>query len=202
MTILRWLAFLPIGLISIVITLFLTGALAEVAPWWISVPLVLFFGVILTMATILPVSIAPSPKIAATILLTLFLLFELIALFSQFGDMTGAERAVRILTDIYLCIGAITATSSPSGRAAQALGINQDQAAYLDGVAYQLIQEHSEHRDTERTVEGIAEACSNRSDLRYLMKSIDLVLKTQFKSPYRSRAVLLTAWQQQVEMRL
>jgi hypothetical protein len=202
MTILRWLVFLPIGFITIAITQFLTGFMAELAPWWISVPLVLFFGVILTIATIIPVNIAPNPKIGSTVVLTLFVLFELIALFDQFGDMNGAERTVRVLTDIYLCIGAITARSSPSRRTAQGFGINQAQAAYLDGVAYQLMQEHSKHRDMERTIEGIAEACSNRNDLRYLMKAIDLVLKTQFKSPYRSRAILLTNWQQQVEKRL
>lgn len=53
--------------------------------------------------------------------------------------MTGAERAVRILTDIDISIGAITATSPPSGRAAQAFRIDGAQAAYLDAPALEII---------------------------------------------------------------
>jgi hypothetical protein len=202
MTALRWFAFLLVGIVTIAIAQLLTGMLAKAAPWWISVPLVLFFGVVLTIATIVPVTMAPNPKIGATILLTLLLLFEIIVLVSQFPEMTVDERIVRILTDIYLCSGALRATTSGSEKTALALWIDKAQAEHLDGVAFVLMQEHAQHLDSAQTVDGILAACNSRNELRYLMKAIDRVLRSHYNAPYQARAVLTTSWQQQCMMRL
>ena len=105
MNILRWLLFLPIGLITIIVAQLLTGLLVLVVPWWVSIILVFFLAAAFTFASLLCVCIAPAPKVGAAILLTLFVLFEATALLSQFGGMTIAEIVVRFIVDFYLCVG-------------------------------------------------------------------------------------------------
>lgn len=107
MNVLRWIVFIPYGFITIAIAQFVTGSMAEKMNPWISIPMVIFFGIIVAMATGFPVLFAPEPKIAAAILLTLFLIFEFTTLISHISTMKAHVIAIRILTDIYLVIGGI-----------------------------------------------------------------------------------------------
>ena len=103
----RWITFIPLAAITISVSQLVTGFIAEKMVWWIGLPIIFFFGIIITMATMVPVRWCPDVKIGAGVILSLFLLFELVALFSVFGLLSPAERVGRVLTDIYLVIGGI-----------------------------------------------------------------------------------------------
>lgn len=104
---LRWLTFLPVAAILIGVAQLVTGGIATALPAWIAVPLVFFFGIVIALATMVPVRWTPNHKIAATILLSVFLLLEAVALLSQVGGISIAQVIVRILTDIFLVLGAL-----------------------------------------------------------------------------------------------
>ena len=107
MTILRWIGFLPLGLVLIVLVQTLAGLLVSNTAWWIGLPVLFFFGILSVMATMFPVKMAPKPPIAAAVLLTIFVVLEVISLWSGFSDLTAKEAVGRILVDIQLVIGAI-----------------------------------------------------------------------------------------------
>ena len=79
MKILRWLFFLPIGFVLMGIAQFAVAFVAERTSFWVGAPLILFFGVLIVAASMIPCRIAPNPKVGAAILLTLFVLFELLS---------------------------------------------------------------------------------------------------------------------------
>lgn len=107
MTLLRWASFLPVGGVLIALAQMVTVTVAERIDWWFSAPLILFFGVIITGAGFLPTRIAPNPKIGAIILLTLFLLFEAIALISSLRTAEVYPSVMRIYADVAIVFGAI-----------------------------------------------------------------------------------------------
>ena len=107
MKILRWLTFLPCAAVLIAIAQLLTGLLVEHSPWWIGLPLVFFFGVLVVGAGMVPVKMTSDPKIAAAIMLTLFVLFEGLALTSLFAGLSTKDLIGRILVDIQIILGAL-----------------------------------------------------------------------------------------------
>ena len=117
MTALRWILFLPVAVILIGIAHSLTGLLSANAPWWIAIPIMIFFAVFLIMTSALPVKIAPVPLIGATILLTLFIPVEGFTLVSSFSLVTKTELIARILTDSYVILGAIIGTQNQTAEA-------------------------------------------------------------------------------------
>ena len=104
---LRWLVFLPVGAALIGIAQAIVITTAEGSSWWVSAPLIIFFGVIPVGAGLVPTIIAPKRKIGATILLTLFILFEGGALLSSFRDMALYPFIMRVYADIAIILGAI-----------------------------------------------------------------------------------------------
>ena len=104
---LRWLVFLPVGAVLIAIAQVSVVMTAEGSSWWVSAPLIIFFGVIPAGAGLVPTIIAPNRKIGATILLTLFIFFEGSALLSAFYDMTFYPFVMRVYADIAIIFGAI-----------------------------------------------------------------------------------------------
>ena len=112
MIILRWVAFLPAAAVLVAIAQLITGIIAESMAWWISMPLVLFFGVIIFAAAMIPCGmICPTPKIGLTIFLTLFIPLEAIALFGSASEMTWPVLIIRLYTDIAVAFGAIGAAT-------------------------------------------------------------------------------------------
>ena len=107
---LRWLTFLPVGGVLIAVAQLATATAAANLAWWISAPLIIFFGAVIAGAGFLPARIAPNPMVGCTILLTLFLLFECIALVSAFSETALYPMIMRIYTDITIVLGAVIAT--------------------------------------------------------------------------------------------
>jgi len=107
MKILRWLIFLPCAAVFIAIAQLLAGLTVGHTPWWIGLPLVFFFGIIVAATAALPVKMTSDPKIAAAILLTLFVLFEALALTSVLAGLSTKELIGRILVDIQIILGAL-----------------------------------------------------------------------------------------------
>lgn len=104
---LRWITFLPVAAILIGFAYFITGVISDNAPWWIAIPITVFLGVFICIASGLSVRIAPIPKIGAAILLTLFIPLEGISLFAAFSTFTKTELIVRVMVDFYAVFGAI-----------------------------------------------------------------------------------------------
>ena len=108
MIVIRWIAFLPTAAAFVAIAQFITTNIAESAVWWASIPLVLFFGVLIAGATYIPCGVmCPTPKIGSTIFLGLFILLELIALFGSVSQMTWLVLIIRLYTDILVVLGAV-----------------------------------------------------------------------------------------------
>ncbi len=91
----------------------------EHSPWWIGLPLVFFFGVIVACAGIVPVKMTSEPKIAAAILLTLFVILECLALTSAFAGLSTKALIGRILVDIQIVIGALGGAMPQGGKSEQ-----------------------------------------------------------------------------------
>jgi len=106
---LRWLAFLPVGAVLIAVAQWATVTTAMHFAWWISAPLIIFFGAVIAGAGYLPATVAPNPAIGCTILLTLFLLFEAIALASTFSTTELYPMMMRIYADATIVLGAVFA---------------------------------------------------------------------------------------------
>jgi hypothetical protein len=104
---LRWLVFLPVGAVLVGIVQVGVVTIAERISWWVSAPLIIIFGVIPAGAGMIPTIIAPNRKIGATILLTLFILFEGFALMSSFHNMALYPFIMRVYADIAIIAGAI-----------------------------------------------------------------------------------------------
>ena len=115
MKILRWLFFLPIGFVLMGIAQFAVGFVAERTSFWVGAPLILFFGVLIVAASMIPCRIAPNPKVGATILLTLFVLFELLSLYSFLPSAHLFPAVARLYADVALVLGGVIgAHSEPS----------------------------------------------------------------------------------------
>ena len=114
MKVLRWLVFLPLAAVLIAIAQLLTGWIVGHSTWWIGLPVVFFFGVIVAGAGMIPVRMTSDPKIAAAVILTLFVLFEGIALAKSFGSFPVKELIGRILVDFQILVGALMG-ASPGG---------------------------------------------------------------------------------------
>jgi FtsH-binding integral membrane protein len=106
MNALKWIAFLPLAALLIALAQLVTGMIIQNTPWWFGLPLVFFFGVIVAMAGMLPVKMVSDPKIAATVLITLFVLFEGISLMGVASSLPTKELIGRILVDIQILVGA------------------------------------------------------------------------------------------------
>ena len=107
MTLLRWITFLPVGGVLIATAQFLAITVAEAIAWWISAPLILFFGALIAMSSLIPVRIAPNRLVGAAILLALFILFEGIALASILPQTQFYPGIIRVYTDVAIVAGAI-----------------------------------------------------------------------------------------------
>ncbi len=115
MKIIRWISFLPVALVVICVAQLLTGAIADKFSWFWGVPLLFFSGGLIAVGSGASVSIAPTPKIGAAIVLTLFLLLEVIALFTSVSRMSTAGFVIRLYTDVVIVLGAlIPATKATS----------------------------------------------------------------------------------------
>lgn len=108
---LRWVAFLPVGAVLVAVAQWATATAVAHLSWWISAPLIIFFGAIIAGAGFLPTRIAPNPILGCTILLTLFLLFECIALVSAFSATALYPMMMRLYTDITIVVGAVFAAN-------------------------------------------------------------------------------------------
>jgi hypothetical protein len=107
MNALRWILFLPQAAILIGIAQLVTGLVVENTPWWLGLPLVFFFGVIVAMAGMAPVRMVSDPKIAAAIVITLFVLFEGIALAGAAPNLPTKVLIGRVLVDLQIFAGAL-----------------------------------------------------------------------------------------------
>ena len=114
MKLLRWIGFLPVGAFLIALAQLVVAFVVERVAFWIAAPLILFFGAVIAMASILPCRIAPDPKVGATILLTCFVLFELVALASFLPKAPLFPAVARLYTDVVLVIGGFVGGSMRS----------------------------------------------------------------------------------------
>jgi hypothetical protein len=103
---LKWFVFLPLAALLIALAQLVTGMIVQNTPWWLGLPLVFFFGVIVAMAGMLPLKMVSDPKIAATVLITLFVLFEGISLMGIASSLPTKGLVGRILVDIQILAGA------------------------------------------------------------------------------------------------
>ncbi len=112
MIILRWIAFLPAAAVLVATAQLITGLVAESMAWWISMPLVVIFGVLIAIAANIPCGmICPTPKIGSTIFLTLFILLESVAFLGSVKEMTWPVLVIRLYTDVVIVVGAIGAAT-------------------------------------------------------------------------------------------
>lgn len=105
--VIRWILFIPVGCISILCAQSLAIALSTVT-WWIAIPLVLFFGIVFALGGAAPVIVAPDKKIGAAMIVTLFLIFEALAILFILtaGGVRVVEFIARIYADVAICAGA------------------------------------------------------------------------------------------------
>lgn len=106
--ILSWLFFLPVAVVLISLAQLAAAWLAAKMGWF-AVPVSALLGVLFLAAGAIPVLMTRGSKVATTIILTLFCLLEIISLVSVWSKLPGSEIAVRIITDIQICTGAVGA---------------------------------------------------------------------------------------------
>lgn len=112
MIIFRWILFLPAAALLFALAQSTTGIIAESLAWWISMPLVLIFGVLIAISAYIPCGmICPNPKTGSTIVLTLFIFLEGITFISSFKEMTWPTLLIRLYTDVVLVFGTIGAAT-------------------------------------------------------------------------------------------
>lgn len=105
--ILRWIVFLPVGGVLIALAQAISITVAETYSWQQSAVWILIFGGAIAGAGMIPIAIAPDRKIGATILITLFVLFEASALVSTFPVTQWYPFIVRLYVDLVVSVGAI-----------------------------------------------------------------------------------------------
>ena len=105
--VLRWIVFLPVAFVLIVVAQLVTMLLSEMMSWWNFVPLILIFGALISFSSVVPVRIAPHRVVGAAILLTIFVLLEAIALVSSFSSMSTYSFVVRLYVDVLVIVGAV-----------------------------------------------------------------------------------------------
>lgn len=116
MKVLRWMIFLPVGASLIALAQLVVAFVAERVVFWVAAPVILFFGAVIAMASIAPCRIAPDPKVGATILITLFVLFELFALASFVPKASLFPTIARLYADVVLVVGGfIGGSMQPDG---------------------------------------------------------------------------------------
>jgi hypothetical protein len=103
----RWLLFLPVGLLSIGLAQLLTGTLAEILPRWLIALTFPFWGGFVVLAGLVPSLVAPDRKIGAAVVITVFVLLEFFALCGTIPGSSRLDTSIRILTDLFIIFGAI-----------------------------------------------------------------------------------------------
>ena len=106
MNALRWIFFLPIAAVLIAGAQLVAGLIVQHAPWWLGIPLVFFLGVFVAMAGMIPARMTSDPKIAATIVITLFVLLEGTSLVGIASSLPAKGLIGRILVDLQILAGA------------------------------------------------------------------------------------------------
>jgi len=124
MNALRWILFLPLAAILIGIAQLVTGLVVENTPWWLGLPLVFFFGVIVAMAGMAPVRMVSDLKIVAAIVITLFILFEGIALAGVASDLPTKELLGRVMVDLQIIAGALVGARKDKSKLNRMEGYN------------------------------------------------------------------------------
>ena len=106
MTILRWIVFLPCLIITTALMQFFGGIAGEAGPWWIWVPLYMFFGWTITYYLTARVAyVCPNTKVGGLMFLGFFIVLEPIAFISTFGDSTAAANIIRFGNDLSILMG-------------------------------------------------------------------------------------------------
>jgi hypothetical protein len=113
LTILRWFTFLPLAALLIIIAQTITDLIAQHLPWWISMSLVLFFGIFIALAGMLPVNVAPNGKVGAWIIVSLFVVIEIVGFLAVAPHYNVPRFLVHLYTDIAIIAGAFIAAQSP-----------------------------------------------------------------------------------------
>lgn len=112
MPLIRWILLLPVVAVVIIFLQVSWALLSQQAPWWISVPIVFTIGGALNVSIVSNVmKIAPKPRPASISVLTLFLLFESMAIVVAIGrsDSTAAELIVRFASSVQIAMGILLA---------------------------------------------------------------------------------------------
>jgi hypothetical protein len=104
---LRWIVFLPAAAVLIALAQFATVTAAESFSWWVSAPLIIFFGALIAFAGLLPTQIAPNPRLAAIILIVLFVALEVASLVAAFPEAETYPFIMRIYADTVVVCGAV-----------------------------------------------------------------------------------------------
>ncbi len=107
MSLLRWLVFLPVGLALVALVQLALVSFAEAVYFWLSAPVILFFGVVPAFCGGVPVYIAPRGRIGAAAFLTVFLLAEAISLLSVVPSWPIYPLVVRLYADAAVVVGAL-----------------------------------------------------------------------------------------------
>jgi len=111
---LRWLLFCPVGFLLMGLAQYSVVTVAERMPFWVGAPLILFLGVIVGAASFIPCRIAPNPLIGASVLLSLFAVFELLSFPSFIQSAPFFPVAARLYSDVALFIGGVAAARIPA----------------------------------------------------------------------------------------
>lgn len=108
MKVIRWIVFIPLGMALMWIAQWAVGALVGTTQWWFSAPFILLFGALVAFAGAAGPWVAPNRQLAAAVLATLFVGFELLSLsvLLQHWQEAGIYQIViRLYTDFTLLIG-------------------------------------------------------------------------------------------------
>jgi hypothetical protein len=73
---------------------------------------VVFFGIIVALAGMIPANIAPNPKVGGSIIAVLFIFLEAFSLIGSIPDMTWPEIIIRIYTAIAVVAGCVVAATN------------------------------------------------------------------------------------------
>jgi hypothetical protein len=103
--------FVPTAAVLIALAQVAVVSFAERVAWYISAPIIVFFGVILAAAGMVPVQIAPDGKVRASVIVSLFVLFEVVALLSFIPDSPLHSVIARLYADLVIVLGTVAGTS-------------------------------------------------------------------------------------------
>lgn len=113
MNILRWIAFLPVALITTNLVYLVTGWASVKFPWWGIVILYAIVGIPFGLAGFMSALVAPNRRVGGLVFVGLVVFGELLKIREFVADWPGHLIFWRVVADLLMIHGALTAAASP-----------------------------------------------------------------------------------------